>query len=245
MRWAHGRVSVEDSVQAPRAVRGEWLRDHFFSGISSVTAGLVQFSFETLWFGPIKLLRFGEPVESDHEVSWPIEGGLLAAAPGGYFTVRGDGGLLTARITGYRPSLPPKLYELTQLQVHHGLVRQQLLWMRGRIPAAGIPANPLRRGLAGAIDVGLCAGIAMAVSRRRRFTALAAITAGYHVACWAGSGRTIGGFLMGQRVVAVDGSKPSVVQAALRMLALPVAAFKLRAVHDEVAATDVVEERRG
>ena len=242
MRWAQGRVSVEDSVQAPRAVRGEWLRDHFFSGISSATLGLVQFSFETLWFGPINLLRFGEPVESDHEVSWPIEGGLLAAAPGGYFTIRGDGGRLTARITGYRPSLPRKLYELTQLQVHHGLVRQQLLWIRGRSPAAGIPASPIRRGLAGAIDVALCASIAMAVWRGRRFTALAGITAGYHLACWTASGRTIGGFLMGQRVVAVDGSKPSLVQAALRLLTLPLALVKLRAVHDEVAATDVVED---
>jgi hypothetical protein len=242
MRWTEGRVSVEDSVQSPRAVSGDWLRDHFFEGISSATAGLIQYRFETIWFGAFDLLRFGEPAASDHEVSWPIEGGLLAASPGGYFTIRGDGGRLAARVTGYRPALPRKLYELTQLQVHHGLVRQQLLWMRGHSPAPGIPASPIRRGLAAAIDLALCASVAIAVSRRRRLNALAGITAGYHLACWAGTGRTVGGFLMGQRVVAVDGSKPSVLQAALRLLALPLAAVRLRAVHDEVAATDVIED---
>jgi len=234
-------VTVEDSVSAPRPVSGEWLRDHFFSGISAATLGLVQPRFETLWLGPLRLLVFGEPVEAPNEVSWPIEGGLLAAAPGGYFTIRGDGGRLTARITGYRPSLPPRLYDLTQLKVHHALVRQQLLRIRGRGPAAGVPADPIRRGLAASIDIGLCAAVALAVARRRPFVAMLGITAGYHLTSWATSGRTVGGFVMRQRLVAVDGSKPSWFQAALRMLALPLAAVKLRAIHDELAATDVIE----
>ena len=242
MRWAEGRVTVEDSVLAPRPVSGEWLGGHFFKGISDATFGLVQFRFETLWLGPLRLLVFGDPVVADNEVSWPIEGGLLAAAPGGYFTIRGDAGRLTARITGYRPSLPPRLYELTQLQVHHGLVRQELLWIRGRSPAARVPADTIRRGLAAGIDIGLCAAVALVFARRRRLTAVLGIAAGYHLTCWATSGRTVGGFAMGQRVVAVDGTKPSLVQAVLRMLALPLAAVKLRAIHDELAATDVLED---
>ena len=241
MRWAEGRVSVEDSIEAPRPASGQWLHDHFFEGISAQTCGLIQFRFERLWLGPLTLLEFGEPVVSDHEVSWPIEGGLLAAAPGGYFTIRGDAGRLTARISGYRPSLPRELYALTQLKVHHGLVRLQLLQLRGRSPAAGIPAAPLHRGIAAAIDIGLCAALAVTLARRRRLTAAAGIAIGYHVACWSIGGRTIGGYAMGQRVVSVDGSRPTIVQSLLRLAALPFAAIQLRAVHDEVAATDVIE----
>ena len=84
--------------------------------------------------------------------------------------------------------------------------------------------------------------MALVFARRRRLTAVLGIAAGYHLTCWATSGRTVGGFAMGQRVVAVDGTKPSLVQAVLRMLALPLAAVKLRAIHDELAATDVLED---
>jgi uncharacterized RDD family membrane protein YckC len=103
-----------------------------------------------------------------------------------------------------------------------------------------VPADVSSRLAAGAIDVAICGALTLALARRRRLRAFTAITAGYHVAAWSVSGRTIGGALMRQRVVAVDGSPPTAVQALLRFIALPLAAFGFRAIHDEVAATDVI-----
>jgi len=68
------------------------------------------------------------------------------------------------------------------------------------------------------------------------------ITAGYHIACWTISGRTIGGALTRQRVVAVDGSRVSVGQAVIRLLALPFAVARVRALHDEIAGTEVISD---
>jgi len=62
----------------------------------------------------------------------------------------------------------------------------------------------------------------------------------YHVAGWSISGRTLGGMLMGQRLVSVDGSRPTLGQALVRLAALPLSALRLRAIHDEVSGTDVV-----
>jgi uncharacterized RDD family membrane protein YckC len=45
-----------------------------------------------------------------------------------------------------------------------------------------------------------------------------------------------------QRVVSVDGSKVSPSQSLVRMLALPFAAMRLRAVHDQIAGTEVISE---
>ena len=47
---------------------------------------------------------------------------------------------------------------------------------------------------------------------------------------------------MRQRVVAIDGSPVTPVQAMLRLIAVPFAAFRFRAIHDEVSATDVVTD---
>src|SRR5260370_7870777 len=57
------------------------------------------------------------------------------------------------------------------------------------------------------MDVGLCAGLALLAGRRRRVAAFAGLAIGYHVACWSSSGRTVGGLIAGQRVVAVGGSR--------------------------------------
>ena len=173
-------------------------------------------------------------------VDWPIEGGIFARGPGGTFGIEAAGGRLRASVNGYRPSLPLVLYAVTQLPVHHLVTRLHLLRVRGRQPTPGMPAAPAKRLAAAAIDLGLCAALAAASGRRLRLPVLLGITAGYHVACWSLSGRTLGGVLMGQRVVAVDGSRPSVGQAMLRLAALPVAAVRLRAIHDEVAGTEVV-----
>jgi uncharacterized RDD family membrane protein YckC len=114
--------------------------------------------------------------------------------------------------------------------------------VRGRLPAPGVPVPPTRRITAAAIDVGLFALVALVSGRRRRTAALAAVAAGYHVACWTISGRTLGGIVTGQRVVSVDGSPVTAGQALVRLLALPLAAFRFRAVHDEIAGTEVIAD---
>jgi uncharacterized RDD family membrane protein YckC len=68
------------------------------------------------------------------------------------------------------------------------------------------------------------------------------VAAGYHLACWTISGRTIGGALMKQRMVSVDGSGLDVGQAIVRLALLPVALVLRRAVHDEIAGTDVIAD---
>jgi uncharacterized RDD family membrane protein YckC len=105
-----------------------------------------------------------------------------------------------------------------------------------------VPAAPTRRIAAGAIDVGLCAAVALVAGKRRRVAAFAGLAIGYHVACWSSSGRTVGGLIAGQRVVALDGSRVSIGQSIVRLLALPPSALRLRAVHDEIAGTEVVAD---
>jgi uncharacterized RDD family membrane protein YckC len=69
---------------------------------------------------------------------------------------------------------------------------------------------------------------------------LLGLAAGYHIACWTLSGVTLGGAVMKQRVVSVDGSKLTVGQALARLALLPLAAVRMRDVHDEIAGTDVI-----
>ena len=240
MEWIGGAVLVEDSVGAPRPMSGEWLAGNFLPALTRVTFGMVTLRGRSLHVGPLEVLRFGEPVAGRHEVSWPIAGGLLAARPAGELRATWTDGRLEARVEGYRPALPLGVYALTQLRLHHALVRLQLLRLRGRVPATGVPAEVTRRAAAGLIDAAVCATVTLAVARRRRLLALVAIAAGYHIAAWTTSGKTIGSAVLHQRVVAVDGSRPSVLQGVLRFALLPVAALRLRAVHDELAATDVI-----
>lgn len=244
MRWVGGHVWVEDAVDSPHTPAPEELRDDFMRLTVGMTLGLVQERDGALVSGPIELLRFGAPHVDRSGVAWPIEGGALAAEPGGRLHLLAEDGRLVARVEGYRPALPRALYAATQLVVHHALVRLVLLRMRGRRPAAGVPADVSRRMTAGAIDVAICAGLALALTRRRRLRALAVIAAGYHIAAWSVSGRTIGGALMHQRVVAVDGSRVTLAQSVLRLLTLPFAAVRMRSIHDDVAATDVVTDAK-
>ena len=242
MRWMDGEVTVEDRVQSARVVSGEALRDGFFDAAATLSLGLIRMSGGSLHVGPLEVLRFDLPATTSHSVSWPIDGGLLAGAPGGYLEVRSTDSQIVARVEGYRPRLPKPVYMVTQLPFHHALTRLQLLRLRGRKPAPGVPADVSARLAAGAIDAGICAGIALMAAHRRRARAFLAITAGYHVAAWAASGWTIGGAIMRQRVVSIDGSRPSFGQAVLRFAALPLAAFRLRAVHDALASTDVITD---
>jgi hypothetical protein len=239
-RWEGGRVEVEDSVAMSRGVTGAGLRDGFLKDIRPLTLELVRARGNSLYLGPIELLRFGRARVTRNRAEWPIEGGLFARAPGGHLRIEAVGGRVAATVEGYRPLLPRPLYLVTQLPLHHLVTRLHLLRVRGRRPAPGVPAEPTKRLAAAAIDIGLCAVLAAAVGRRRPVPALLGIATAYHVACWSISGRTVGGILMGQRVVSVDGSRPTLGQALVRLAVLPVSALRLRAIHDDVAGTDVV-----
>jgi RDD family len=189
--------------------------------------------------GPFELLRFGTPKVSKYQVSWPIESGLAAGAPGGTFRVRSGGGRLLATLEGYRPRVPPLVYMATQLPVHHLLTRLYLLRVRGRLPAPGAAALPRDRFRAGTVDLAFCLTLA-GLTGRRRPGRLLAIAAAYHVVCWSLGGRTLGGLVTRQRVVAVDGSRLTPAQSLLRLAVLPASWFTGRPIHDEVAATEVI-----
>jgi len=242
VRSADGRVWVEDSVAASNPVTGKVLRDQFVSDVSTLTFGLVRMRGSSMVFGPLEILRFGRPKMTRTGVDWPVVGGLAAGTGGGHWSISASGGRLVASLEGYTPRLPVPLYALTQLPIHHVVMRLHLLRARGRVPSPGVPAAPTRRIAAGAMDVGLCAGLALLAGRRRRVAAFAGLAIGYHVACWSSSGRTVGGLIAGQRVVSVDGSRASVGQSLVRLLALPLTALRLRAVHDEIAGTEVISD---
>jgi hypothetical protein len=240
--WIGGRVTLEDSVASSRPVTGRELRESFFLDIPRLTLGLVSTRGSSLFLGPLEIIRFGPAKTTRSSVELPIEGGLLVGDRGGRLRIDGGKGLLTASVEGYRPRMPRPLYVLTQLPFHHTVMRLHLLRERGRQPAPGMPVPPARRAAGAAIDIGLFAVVALAAGRRRRLAALAVVAAGYHVFCWSISGRTAGGMITGQRVVSVDGSRVSPGQALIRLLALPMAALRMRAAHDEIAGTEVVAD---
>jgi len=240
--WTGGRVTLEDSVASSRPVTGAELRDSFFSDMTTMMLGLVRSRGSSLFLGPLEIFRFGGAKTTRLSVELPIEGGLLVGDRGGSLRIQRGKGRLTASVQGYRPRLPRPLYEVTQLPFHHFVMRLHLLRERGRLPMPGVPVAPTRRVAAAAIDVGLFALVALVAGKRRRTAGLAVIAAGYHVACWSISGRTVGGMITRQRVVSIDGSRVSAGQAVVRLLALPCAALRLRAVHDEIAGTEVVAD---
>jgi RDD family len=210
--------------------------------MSTLTLGLVRARGSSLFVGPVEIIRFGPPKTARTSVELPIEGGLAVRERGGRLRIAASNGRLTASVEEYRPRLPAPIYVLTQLPFHHTMMRLHLLRERGRLPVPGMPATPADRIAAGAIDAGVCTTVTLLAFKRRRPIALAAIIVGYHIACWSGPGRTVGGLIVRQRVVSVDGSKVSPSQSLVRMLALPFAAMRLRAVHDQIAGTEVISE---
>jgi len=210
--------------------------------MTTLTLGLVRQRGSSLVLGPLEIFRFGPAKTRRSSVDFPIEGGLLVGDRGGRLRIQAGKGRLTASVDGYRPWLPRPLYVVTQLPFHHLILRLHLLRERGRLPTPGVPVAPTRRVAAAAIDIGLFALMALVAGNRRRLAGLAAVAAGYHVACWSISGRTVGGMVVRQRVVSVDGSRVSAGQALIRLLALPLAALRMRAVHDEIAGTEVIAD---
>ena len=238
--WVGGRVSIEESVTSVTPMSGRSLRDGFLSGISTLTFGIVRPRGDALFAGPLELLRFGSPKLTRDTVEWPIEGGVLAGAPGGRWRIAADDGRLSASVEDYRPALPPPVYSLTQLVAHRLLVRLFLLRLRGRDPAPGVTAGASDRVRAATVDIALCATLACLVRRPPRLVTLLGVAAAYHVACWSISGSTLGGIVTGQRVVAVDGSRLTVGQSLVRLAAIPVSWIRRAPVQDEVAGTEVI-----
>jgi hypothetical protein len=245
---AAGRpVRVQDQVASPLQPEPERLRDCLFEAVPALTAGLVRSERWTLKLGPVALLRFGEPAFEAGGWRWPILGGALARGPGGELGLGWRDGRVYSLVDGYRPWLPPRLYALTQLPFHHLVTRLVLLRARGRTPPPGLPAAVSSRLAAGTCDLALClaAGLAIGRGARRGLPLAGLLAAGVHVAGWRLLGGTPAALLFGLRVVSVDGSAPDLFQAFLRLLALPAAAVRLAAAHDDLAATEVVRRRAG
>lgn len=239
--WRQPPVCVEERVRAPIGPGRPALRDAYFADVGRMTLGLVEGEPWRLRLGPLTLLAFGEPAFDGWGWSWPIAGGLLARGPGGSLRYGWRDGVLVGSIDGYLPRLPGPLYRLTQLPTHRLLTRWFLLRLRGRVPAPGVPAGPAQRLVTASLDLALCAAVAAALRPRRRLATFAAVAVAYHVGCWTLGGRTAAGLLTGQRLVSIDGRRATAWQALVRLAALPAAARARRAVHDEAAATEVVE----
>ncbi len=238
--WNSEPVSVEVLVAAPAPTSPERLRDSFFEAIGGLTLGLVQARHWSLGCGPLRLLRFGEPEFSEGAWTWPIRGGLLAGRAGGSFGFGWRHGRLVGFVRDYLPRLPVPLYRRTQLPLHRLLTRLFLLGLRGRVPAPGVPVEPLRRMTATALDLAICGTVAACLPRRRAAGWLL-LAAAYHAGFWSATGRTPGALVARQRLVSVDGGPVSLGQAAVRLGALPLALARMRTAHDDAAQTAVVD----
>jgi hypothetical protein len=228
-------VDAEDSVRMPIPPSPELLRDFYFPEAERLTLGLIRYRDRAFRLGPLTLIEFGPPLRTRHGWSFPIRGGFLAAEPAGELWIGSTDGQVTVAVVGYRPRLPLPLYRATQQLYHHFVSRIALLRLRGRLPAEAPPATPAARLAGGAIDACLCFVLARGRARRALIVATA-----YHVACWSFGGLTLGGLLLRQRVVAIDGAAVTSGQALLRLATLPLSLLRFRAVHDEIAGTDVV-----
>ena len=244
VKWTGDRVSTVDSVSVSAAPAGADLRDAYAEAVRRFTFGLVTMRGGTLVLGPVELLRFGPPNVTRNAVEWSIDGGLLSGRSGGTLRVEARDGRVVASLEGWMPRLPRPLYVPTHLQVHKLFMRLYLLRLRGREPAPRRRAARRDRINSAAIDVAFCLTLSRLTGRLRPRLVLA-IAAIYHVGCWSTSGRTFGGLVMRQRVVAVDGSRLTPAQALFRLALLPASWIARRPVHDELASTDVIIDTPG
>lgn len=238
--WDGDQVSTSDSVAVDTKLTGAALRDSYAEAVGALTLGLARWRDNAVCVGPVAMLRFGQARVGANFVEWPIEGGLLAHG-GGRWRIEAKDGKVEATADHHRPAIPRPLYDATHLQLHQLLTHLYLLRVRGRRPAPGVDSSPEDQFRAAAVDIAFCLTLTGLTGRRRLRRALV-IAAVYHVACWSLAGRTMGGLVMRQRVVAVDGSRPTVGQSMFRLALLPLSWLARRPIHDELAATTVVED---
>lgn len=229
-----------DRVDLPAPPPPHTLQDRFFEDVTQLTLGLVSMRGGSQYLGPLELVRLGEPEwvpEPRGGGRWvrTIEGGILVGRPGGSISIGWEFSELIVEVEDYQPALPLPLYDFVQRPLHRFLARLSLLGLRGRVPPPALPSDPLTRLVGGTIDLLACAVLARAFRRN-----IIAVAIPYHLAGWIAVGRTPGGLLTRQRVVAVDGSGLTPGQALLRMAFVPLALLRRRALHDEVARTEVV-----
>jgi hypothetical protein len=234
-------VELVTSVGGPAPPDLEGRRDSYWRFQEALFGGLLRTRDDTIYGLGLPLIRLGPGRFSGETWSWPITGGLLARRPGGEIGFGLRNGRLTSFLAGYQPRLPAPVYKLTQRPLHQLITRLFLLQQRGRRHPPGVPAPPALRLAAGAIDATIVLAAVRLLGRRRGIVLGGAYLAG----SWARDGRTLGDRLLGLRVVSSDGSGLTPGQAALRLLALPASAVKLRALHDELAGTEVVVDRSG
>jgi len=238
--WSGDAVTTSDSVEVTRPLSGAQLRDAYIESVQDLTLGLVRFRDSAWRIGPIELLRFGQERIGRNYLEWPIVGGLLAR-PGGVWRIEAKDGAVTATATNHRPTIPRPLYDISHLQFHQLATHLYLLRLLDNEPPPGVEAPREDRFRAAAVDVAFCLTLARLTGRRRLRRTLA-ITAAYHVACWTLLGRTLGGVVLRERVVSLDGSRPTATQSLLRFAVLPLSWITRRSVHDEIARTTVIRD---
>jgi hypothetical protein len=238
--WSGDAITTTDSVELTGHLSGGQLRDAYIESIQDLTLGLVRFRDGAWRIGPIELLRFGRDRIGRDFVEWPIEGGLLSR-PGGVWRIESKDGAVSATATGHRPVIPRPLYDVSHLQVHQLATHLFLLRLRENGPPPGVEAPREDRLRAGAVDVAFCLTLARLTGRRRLRRTLV-ITAAYHVVCWSLLGRTLGGIVLRERVVSLDGSRPTATQSMLRFALMPLSWVARRPLHDEVARTTVIRD---
>ena len=239
--WTGDTITTSDSVKVARPLSGAELRDAYLEAIQDLTLGLVRWRDNVLRLGPLELIRLGEERIDRHSVEWRIEGGLLAR-PGGRWRIQYEGGMVSATVSGHRPVIPRPFYDVSHLQVHLLATHLFLLRLRRDEPPPGTEAAREDRLRAAAVDVAFCLTLARLTGRRRLRRTLV-ITAAYHVACWSLFGRTLGGMVLRERVVSLDGSRPTPAQSLLRFALVPLSWIARRPLHDNVAGTTVITDR--
>lgn len=238
--WNGDSIESTDSIEVGRPIGGAALRDSYIDAVGALTLGIARFRDNAVCVGPLSMIRFGEPKVGANFVEWPIEGGLLARG-GGTWRIEAIDGRVRATATRHRPALPRLAYDLSHRHVHVLLTHLYLLRLRGRTPAPGREASSEDRVRSAAVDLAFCLSLAGVTGLRRpRRTLL--LLAAYHVACWSLTGRTLGGLVLRERVVSVDGSPLTPAQSLFRFALLPVSWIARRPVHDEVTGTTVIED---
>ena len=238
--WSGDAITTSDSVEVTRPFSGAQLRDAYIASVQDLTLGLVRFRDNKWRIGPIALLGFGNESVGRDFVEWPIEGGILAR-PGGVWRIESKDGAVIATAAGHRPAIPRPLYDVSHFQVHQLATHLYLLGLRETDLPPGVEAPREDRLRAAAVDVAFCLTLARLTGRRRLRRTLV-ITAAYHVACWSLLGRTLGGIVLRERVVSLDGSRPTATQSLLRFALLPLSWISRRPLHDEVARTTVIRD---